>query len=57
MFYKVYGDVPKYRSDLLNDVAHGFSTRHGGVSTCEHTASMNLAFGRGDDDETVIKNF
>lgn len=35
---------------------HGFSTRLGGVSTAEHTASLNLAFGRGDDDETVRKN-
>lgn len=42
-------------SDILS-CRHGFSTRIGGVSTAEHTASMNLAFGRGDDDEIVIKN-
>ncbi len=36
--------------------SHAFSTRHGGVSTHDHTKSLNLAFGRGDGDETVIKN-
>lgn len=35
---------------------HGFSTRVGGVSSLSHTASLNLAFGRGDDDRTVLKN-
>lgn len=35
---------------------HGFSTRNGGVSSLPHTSSLNLAFGRGDDDETVMKN-
>ena len=61
MFYKVEvgvdNGVPQYRSDMLADVRHGFSTRHGGVSHGEYTKSMNLAFGRGDEDETVIKNF
>lgn len=56
MFYKVDGIVPQYRSDLLDGVAHGFSTRQGGVSRGD-CASMNLAFGRGDDDATVVKNF
>lgn len=42
---------------MLSDVFHGFSTKHGGVSTNEYTKSMNLAFGRGDNDETVRKNF
>ena len=47
-----------YRSTLLEDpgLIHGFSTREGGVSTLPHTASMNLAFERGDIDETVRKN-
>ncbi len=37
-------------------VPHGFSTRHGGVSTLPHTATMNLAYGRGDDEATVKEN-
>ena len=35
---------------------HAFATRVGGVSEKEHTSSLNLAFGRGDSDETVIAN-
>lgn len=35
---------------------HAFSTRLGGVSFLEHTKTMNLAFGRGDDDQTVLQN-
>lgn len=35
---------------------HGFSTRLGGVSTHAHTGSLNLAFGRGDNEEVVMKN-
>ena len=35
---------------------HAFSTRVGGESELDCTGAMNLAFGRGDDDETVIKN-
>ena len=35
---------------------HAFSTRLGGVSAQEHTKELNLAFGRGDEDETVFKN-
>ena len=36
--------------------AHAFSTRVGGVSRLPHTASLNLAYGRGDDEGTVIRN-
>ena len=43
------------QSDLLRS-KHAFSTRVGGVSTLSHTSSLNLAFGRGDDDETVLEN-
>lgn len=45
-------------SDTLSPggVRHGFSTREGGVSTLSHTASMNVAFLRGDSDETVREN-
>lgn len=35
---------------------HAFATRRGGVSEHEHTSSLNLAFGRGDEDEVVLKN-
>ena len=35
---------------------HAFSTRIGGVSDLEHTRGLNLAFGRGDDDATVLHN-
>ncbi|MBE6640251.1 MAG: peptidoglycan editing factor PgeF [Ruminococcaceae bacterium] len=45
-----------YRSDMLGEVIHGFSARIGGVSRLTHTACLNLAFGRGDEDETVLKN-
>lgn len=43
------------KSKLLR-APHAFSTRLGGVSEAEHTKSMNLAFGRGDNDETVLEN-
>lgn len=47
--------VSFYRSDLIA-FPHGFSTRLGGVSTLPHTASLNLAFGRGDEDTAVLAN-
>lgn len=43
------------KSKILRSV-HAFSTREGGVSSLEHTKSLNLAFGRGDSDEVVLKN-
>lgn len=54
------GDSTPYLTyNALNDIPfirHAFSTRLGGVSqgVCE---SMNLAFGRGDDRETVLENY
>ena len=33
---------------------HAFSTRIGGVSSMEHTKSLNLAYGRGDSDALYI---
>ncbi len=36
--------------------AHAFSTRVGGVSSLSYTKFLNLAFERGDDSKTVIKN-
>lgn len=46
------------RSTLLDhpNVAHGFSSRAGGVSTLPHTASLNLSMNLGDPDEVVRKN-
>ena len=50
-----------FKSDLLSPfephLSHAFSTREGGVSTLPHTESMNLAFLRGDPDDTVRENF
>ena len=40
----------------LPGVAHGFSTRNGGVSSLPHTKSLNLGYGRGDDEDTVDEN-
>ena len=57
MFYRcTLSGAPHYRSTLIT-TPHGFSTRLGGISRGKYTKSMNLAFGRGDDDGTVIKNF
>ncbi len=55
MFYR---DGILERSAILShpSVAHGFSTRTGGVSTHPYTASMNLAMGREDPDDVVQKN-
>ena len=47
--------VEYIRSDSISST-HAFSTRLGGVSTLSHTASLNLAFGRGDDEEVVLRN-
>lgn len=44
---------------LISDIIpckHGFSTRTGGISALPHTSSLNLAFGRGDREETVLGN-
>lgn len=43
------------KSEFLRS-PHAFSTRLEGVSYNEHTKSLNLAFGRGDEDEIVLKN-
>ena len=43
------------KSKLLRS-PHAFATRRGGTSELAHTKSLNLAFGRGDDDATVLKN-
>jgi len=43
------------KSNILR-APHAFATRRGGVSVQEHTRSLNLAFGRGDEDEIVLEN-
>ena len=43
------------KSNMLRS-PHAFATRRGGVSVLDHTRSLNLAFGRGDEDEIVLKN-
>lgn len=57
----VYGaqDVPVIRFKCFEDIpwlAHGFSTREGGVSEGIYK-SMNLSFTRGDDPGAVRENF
>lgn len=49
------GEIMFIKSKILRSV-HAFSTREGGVSSLDHTSSLNLAFGRGDSDDTVLKN-
>ena len=43
------------KSNILRS-PHAFATRRGGVSALEHTKSLNLAFGRGDEDGVVLNN-
>lgn len=53
------GDVLYLTYPMLEEtgtVVHGFSTRMGGVSQ-GHLSSMNLGFGRGDEEENVRENF
>ncbi|MBO5758207.1 MAG: peptidoglycan editing factor PgeF [Clostridia bacterium] len=47
--------VGYYYSTLLKSM-HAFSTREGGVSPSPYTSGLNLAFGRGDEDATVLQN-
>ena len=43
------------KSNILRS-PHAFATRQGGVSVQDHTKSLNLAFGRGDEDSVVLEN-
>lgn len=59
MTLNVKNEVPFLTYKRLEDIAfinHAFSTRLGGVSTGEFT-SMNLAFNRGDNPESVTENY
>lgn len=51
----MYGGYMFVQSQILRS-PHAFATRIGGISTLEHTKSLNLAFGRGDEGETVLEN-
>ena len=53
--YRENDGVGYYCSTLLHSI-HAFSTRKGGVSALPETAGLNLAFGRGDEDATVLAN-
>ncbi len=48
--------VAFYRSTLLS-CPHAFSTRHGGVSSLPHLATLNLGTNRGDEPMCVEENF
>ena len=59
MKFNVKDAVPYLTFDVLDNipfVKHCFSTRMGGVSTGEFR-SMNMSFGRGDDNECVTENY
>lgn len=56
MFYRQNHLLRSTMLDEIPGVSHGFSTRHGGVSTLPHTASLNLTRNLGDDDRTVDAN-
>ena len=47
--------VVYYVSDKIKS-PHAFATRLGGASKNEHTRSLNLAFGRGDEKDVVLEN-
>lgn len=53
--YHENNGVGYYCSTLLVST-HAFATRRGGVSDTPETAGLNLAFGRGDADATVLQN-
>ena len=55
MIIKEINGVKFVVSEILRS-PHAFSTRVGGVSERCHTSSLNLAFGRGDEDSTVLEN-
>ena len=56
MYIKDQGGLSMFiKSNILRS-PHAFATRRGGISEQDHTKSLNLAFGRGDDDGIVLKN-
>ncbi len=55
MQYVEKNGVGYYHSTLLQS-KHGFSTRIGGTSPHPALSGLNLAFGRGDGEDTVLEN-
>ena len=53
--HRAVNSVQYLTSDIIRS-PHAFSTRIGGVSSEIHTASLNLAFNRGDSEVTVLEN-
>ncbi|MBO5416444.1 MAG: peptidoglycan editing factor PgeF [Clostridia bacterium] len=53
--FRAENRVEFIRSENITSI-HAFSTRVGGVSELPHTSSLNLAFGRGDERDTVLEN-
>lgn len=54
-----FGSIQIVQFEILSaykELRHGFSTRHGGKSTGIFS-TMNLGMNRGDDRQTVLKNF
>lgn len=54
-----YADGILRKSSLIDEIPgifHGFSTRMGGKSVLDHTASLNLSHGLGDPEEIVREN-
>lgn len=54
-YFTSVGTVQVFKSENIS-CPHAFSTRLGGVSKDTPYASLNLSFGRGDDDANVHKN-
>lgn len=59
--YYVDGALPLYKFELFRDfeseIAHGISTRKGGVSSVAHLASLNLGLASGDTPENLDENY
>ena len=53
--HRAINSVEYVKSTIIR-APHAFSTRKGGVSSLSHTSALNLAFNRGDENETVLKN-
>ena len=44
-------------TDGKRKIVHGFSTKHGGVSTLAHISDLNFGFSVGEDRETTLENY
>lgn len=56
VFYSEKYHNGEFLKSTLIPFPHAFSTRAGGVSTLPHLASMNVASGRGDEEDNVLEN-